>query len=84
MKKAEHQLIEYNMNASLGSDEVGGLVFRGKIEKYREVAVKRIQLVKMKIELIPKFKEDFMDKMGGDDHPNILRYLLTEKHEYFL
>lgn len=83
MKKAKHQL-EYNKDEILGSEEFRGLVFRGKMEKYGEVAVKRIQLVKIKIERIPKFKEDFVYKLSGDDPSHILRYLLAEEHEYFL
>ncbi len=85
MKKSEEHQLEYNMKVNLGSDEFGALVFRGKMGKYgREVAVKRIQLVKVKIERIPNFEEDFIKKLDGDDHPYILRYLLAEKHEYFL
>ncbi len=82
MRKAGNQL-EYSMDVNRGSDHFGGLIFCGEMTNRGKVAVKRLQLVHVNIENIPKFKKEFMDRLI-EDHPYILPYLLAEKYEYFL
>lgn len=75
--------LAYYRSKIIGSPIGSGVVtFEGRMDGDLLVAVKRIQLVDIKTQNLPKFRNDFIKR--SFQHPNILQYFQCETNEDFL
>ena len=79
MKKVSEEL-SYDPNDKMGQGAFG-IVYSGFYSQFTPVAVKQIQLGRVKAEDV-KEEVELMIKAKG--HPNILRYISKETNEDFM
>ena len=75
--------LSYDTKNILGEGSFGTLVFSGFYRNERAITVKRVQKYYLQDELdILQWEVELMN--AASDHPNILRYICTEKNDDFV